>query len=1478
MQQFVLLALLCFSIIIQAQNADHFFKVPNPIDTDMPAWAAEMYSQNPCVFEVDDLYNAYFKTHPFVKTLHTQNYKFWRRSVVDFLNDEGYIVIPTREEENLVFKNIKKKHAQLPQKQNGWTSIGPFECYIAGTLTPYSNHANIYSLAQSVSNPDILYAGTESSGVFKTTDKALTWTLVSKNEVFVGGLTAIQIHPTDPNNVIVGNNNRLYQSTDGGLTWNEILYIGDNAFEIKFHPTIPTIIFCAADNGLYKSTDGGATWTTLFSETCWDVDFHPSNPDSLYLLKKNSALIRQEFFVSGDVGATWTLKDMGWYSPSDPANASLNGGKIAVSPADPNRVYAALIGASKADDNGWIGVYRSDNQGATWTNPVGQDGGPYNSPNTTPWNLAAYTSGYHQGFYNFDCEASPNNADLIWIGTVRLSESSDGGQTFIGIGGSNNIRLDHVHADIQDIEVQGNDVWVASDGGLNYSNDDLMSHASTKYGIIGSNYWGFGSGWNEDVLVGGRYHNGNSGYYQTYGLGHSHKIGGVEESTGYVHPIESRKSYFNQWWSNVTVVKSVPDVLGGNITNHPSLSLIPNESYGESNSSGIYFDSRYADHLFLGVESVLWKSTDAGATFFSLNDFGTDSRVLEIALGRSNPDYIYVVVKPNGSNARNIHKSTDGGNTWTQLPNVPTNNRNKLEISINPQNENELWVCANDGNNSNKVFKTIDGGNTWVNMTTAALNGEHGVDILYQGGTADIVYLATNNTVFYWDSGAMDWIDYGANLPLIINTLQMRPFYRDSKLRIATGGRGMWESALATPSLPVAQPITYADVVSCSRDTVQFDCYSILDHAGANWQWTFSPTPAYVSSTTVRNPKVLLEDGNAYDVTLTITDGLGNSDTKTILNMVEVLSECEADTIPGQAMQVAGSPDYAQTPAFDLTTNIMTFSAWVKLDGIQPNYAGVIMNDGNDAAGLNFRESNNTLGYHWPGGSWSWDSNLEVPDGEWAHVAMVTTPSSVTLYLNGVGATHNTNLTATELTTFKIGSYRGWGSRNMSGEIDEVCIWNRALSQAEIRELMHLTKEDVLTDQNLLAYYQFNEAGSNVLDRKGLQHASVNGNATKVISTAPVGGGVSERMTVNSSGTYNFAQAGASLTFPSGGTTPNGELVVSHIHLAPTGQASSVLPGLNEYWIINNYGSNQSITALENIALNPTYTEPDLGQVAFPNTVEVYERNFNDYEVSDWTAPCLANAVTAGDNGVYEFDNSCNTSDFGQFYVAFNAIPPRQLSVRVLLQGAYVGGGEMHTILQTNNQLPLNQPFATAPWNYMGTESVASFPADVTDWVLVELRNVNDSYQVVSSRAAFLRKDGTVMELDGSAGVIFPMNEVNVGDYYVIVRHRNHLSVLSAVPVTVPNVSPYDFTTAQSQAYGEWQLIDLTDGNWGLYSGDINGDGILSVADYNAYVSQAATVNAYISGDTNLDQNVTTADFNLYLPNSSVIGVEQVRY
>jgi len=667
-------------------------------------------------------------------------------------------------------------------------------------------------------------------------------------------------------------------------------------------------------------------------------------------------------------------------------------------------------------------------------------------------------------------------------------------------------------------------------------------------------------------------------------------------------------------------------------------------------SSEIEHDPRYGNHMYLGKDNILYKSTDTGVSFTALYSFPGDGLVLEFEISRQNPNLIYCLVRANSEGT--IYKSLDGGVSFTATTTIPSNSLNSLDLSLNQSNPDHLWVISRNGSNGQKVYQTTDGGTTWINKTTSILDGQQFLDVDYQTGSNDIVYLLSTSAVFYYDAPNNDWVLYSDGLPFVIKEArEIELFYRDSKIRLSCA-RGIWEAPFAGTSAPLVQPMTFTDKIYCNRDTVQMDCYSYIDHSGATWNWSFSPAPAYISDATARNPKVAFDADGTYDVTLTVTNANGTS-SKTVTDFITLDSKCNPDDFPGYALRCSNVGDYAEVPSLDITTNTFTISAWVKPEGIQPIYSGIVFNDGT-SAGLNFR-SDNQLAYHWPGGSWSWNSGLYAPEDEWSHVAMVVTPTDVTLYLNGEASTHVSTLTPADIGTMKIGSYKGWSSRNVSGDIDEVAIWNRSLTQEEIRETRHMTRRiDQPIAPDLMVYYQFNLPNStNILDKVGSRNAVQNGGSSKEISSAPVAGGTVHRMAVNTAGSYVFGDTGVELTFDT--TTPNGEVVISQLNELPN-ELPTTEANAGNYWVINNYG-DATFDALTEVKFEPLDAAFVSTVSGMPSNAHLYKRASNEH-LANWTDLCEATAASAG---TITYDNSCGLTSFSQFIVATNTALPIEL-------------------------------------------------------------------------------------------------------------------------------------------------------------------------------------------------------------------------
>ena len=260
----------------------------------------------------------------------------------------------------------------------------------------------------------------------------------------------------------------------------------------------------------------------------------------------------------------------------------------------------------------------------------------------------------------------------------------------------------------------------------------------------------------------------------------------------------------------------------------------------------------------------------------------------------------------------------------------------------------------------------------------------------------------------------------------------------------------------------------------------------------------------------------------------------------------------------------------------------------------------------------------------------------------------------------------------------------------------------------------------------------------------------------------------------------------------------------------------------------------------------------------------------------------IANPIVTTTYTLFVADESgaCIASD--EITVTVADSPPIIVQTNAILEGAYnTSTGMMNTTLKSEGLLPLNQPYNRPPWNYNGGESVANqadIPTNTVDWVLVEIRSAADAEVILSNRAAFLLDDGNIVDIDGVTNGTNICGLESGTEYYIVVRHRNHLAVMSADPITLPNVTTYDFSIALTQAAGTNQMKVMDDSLYALYAGDFNSDGVITVGDFNLFASEAGSINQYLDGDGNLDRAVSIADLNFYQPNISIIGITEIRY
>jgi len=219
----------------------------------------------------------------------------------------------------------------------------------------------------------------------------------------------------------------------------------------------------------------------------------------------------------------------------------------------------------------------------------------------------------------------------------------------------------------------------------------------------------------------------------------------------------------------------------------------------------------------------------------------------------------------------------------------------------------------------------------------------------------------------------------------------------------------------------------------------------------------------------------------------------------------------------------------------------------------------------------------------------------------------------------------------------------------------------------------------------------------------------------------------------------------------------------------------------------------------------------------------------------------LLNNQTSGATGSnpYSYTRS-GITELGAFAIGTRPVlSPLLVSPKIFLQGAFAGG-VMTDNLRTLNLIPTGTPYTalagytqsgsgggeTSAASIVGSAAPASNDA-IVDWVLVQLHD-GTTGAIVSTRSALLQRDGDVVETDGVSPVNMAGNAG--GNYYISIRHRNHLGArsLNNMPLAKTTTFSYDFTTAQAKAFpgivSNNPMASLSGGVFGLWGGNANGN------------------------------------------------------
>jgi hypothetical protein len=264
---------------------------------------------------------------------------------------------------------------------------------------------------------------------------------------------------------------------------------------------------------------------------------------------------------------------------------------------------------------------------------------------------------------------------------------------------------------------------------------------------------------------------------------------------------------------------------------------------------------------------------------------------------------------------------------------------------------------------------------------------------------------------------------------------------------------------------------------------------------------------------------------------------------------------------------------------------------------------------------------------------------------------------------------------------------------------------------------------------------------------------------------------------------------------------------------------------------------------------------------------------YNTFLDSGWTGtvtPVKDNIVFSPLNRVYT--DLIYTLD----YQDFQQLSPIYANIKLFLSGPYITGSDtMSCALKQRNYFPASPPesFSSSvtpfilkdyrDYTYTGTEQ------RIVDWVAIEIINSKD-YSPVDTVVAVVRYDGQLLSTTGETMIPLKFG-LEPGYYYYVIRHRNHIAVMSNYETYIYKYSDvYDFTTSTDMYWGNEAKL-LKAGLYGLYTGDSDYDGHIDIDDYNAYnTSTIMADHGYKISDYNLDGYVTSYDFVLLAPNKKL--------
>ena len=700
-----------------------------------------------------------------------------------------------------------------------------------------------YAVAGHASQPDTFYFGSVGGGVWKTENSGRTWVPISDQGIPIGSIGAIAVAPSNPNIIYVGTGEPdirsqnsygigMFKSTDGGKTWSHIGLEGTRQIgRVVVDTTNPNRVYVAAlghvydansDRGLYRSMDGGASWKkVLFKNSdpnnvgAVEVAIDPKNPRVLYAslwatrrppwsVYSPSYMPGSGLYKSIDGGDTWTPLTGGL--PNDEFVGKIG---IAVSPSNPNRLWAvvddigagvppprtgggrgAAAGATAAAPAGRGGVYISDDAGATWK--------LVNSENRL----------WGRGWYFGAVSVDPTNPDRAYVINTATFMTTDGGKTFVPIKGAPG--GDDYHQ-----------MWINPNDGNRMV---LSSDQGTVVSVDGGKSW---STWYNQPTA-QIYHVAADNRFPYWLYGAQQDSGGVGVSTW------SREGLltFRNWEPTCLAGEAntvVPDPKDGNILygsgagrcdqnlniQVPLGGQLPPPDPNDPNRKTWTLPQVFsqADEALYYANQFVMRSRDRGKTWEKISpDLSRMQPPVPATLDpvtakdidqpMSTRFGVVYTISPSplqattvwvGTDDGLIHITRDDGKTWTNVTPPPMTAWSKVSQIEAGHFDAETAYASVDrhriADNKAYIYRTHDGGKTWQNVVAGIPEGAFVNSVKEDPQAKGLLYAATELRVYISFNDGAQWQPLQNNMP--VTSVRDIVVHGDD-LDVATHGRGFW--------------------------------------------------------------------------------------------------------------------------------------------------------------------------------------------------------------------------------------------------------------------------------------------------------------------------------------------------------------------------------------------------------------------------------------------------------------------------------------------------------------------------------------------------------------------------------------------------------------------------------------------------------------------------------------------------------------